>query len=324
MKQQQGVALLIVLMIVALVAILATEMGARLQLHIQRIANVKDSNQAFWYAMGAEAFASKSLRDLVEQADGVISLDQAWSQEFTFPLDNGGIKARLEDMQSCFNLNALYSQPNNNSGQPVTESMEAFARMLPLVDENIDSFTAETVRDSLADWLDEDDRMRPLGAEDSTYEALAAPYLAANQLMSLQSELRLINGVDPRWLAKLLPLVCVIPDVTELKINVNTLTPERAPLLAGLTGMSLGEASNLIATRPASGWRQREDFLAESVVQGLALSNVQQEWFTVTTNYFMLHAQARYNNAVFSISSLLQVAEDGGSLVLRREFGGTE
>ena len=48
LEKQRGAALLIVLMVVALVAILATEMGARLQLQVQRASNIKSSNQAYW------------------------------------------------------------------------------------------------------------------------------------------------------------------------------------------------------------------------------------------------------------------------------------
>jgi general secretion pathway protein K len=58
-SRQRGIALIIVLMVVAFVAILGTEMGQRLQLQIQRTANIKDSNQAYWYALGAEQYAKK-------------------------------------------------------------------------------------------------------------------------------------------------------------------------------------------------------------------------------------------------------------------------
>ncbi|MEC9128236.1 MAG: type II secretion system minor pseudopilin GspK, partial [Pseudomonadota bacterium] len=88
--KQQGVALMIVLMIVALVAVLATEMGTRLQLQVQRTMNLKDNNQAYWYAMGAEAFARKSIQSLIEESPNVISIDQPWAQEFSYPLENGG------------------------------------------------------------------------------------------------------------------------------------------------------------------------------------------------------------------------------------------
>ena len=222
-SRQQGVALMIVLMIVALVSVLATEMGTRLQLQVQRTMNIKDSNQAYWYALGAEAFARKSLQTLMEETGDKISLDQPWAQEFMYPLDNGGLQANLTDLQACFNLNAILqgsASANVNSGDGATEAMDAFHTMLLALEiDDLNSFTADTVRDSLADWVDEDDNMRPYGAEDSEYESREFPYLAANGLLASTSELRIINGVSAVWLNEILPLVCVIPDNDTLEIG---------------------------------------------------------------------------------------------------------
>ncbi|GGW90763.1 type II secretion system minor pseudopilin GspK [Alteromonas halophila] len=323
--RQKGVALMIVLMIVALVSVLATEMGSRLQLQVQRTMNITDSNQAYWYAMGAEAFARKSITTLMEETKEKITLNQPWSQEFTYPLDGGGLKARLEDMQSCFNLNALLEGADPNNPRQQTLAMEAFQNMLLATEiDALDNYTAETVRDSLADWLDEDDIMRPYGAEDSTYEGLENPYLAANGLLSAQSELRLINGVSADWLNAILPLVCVIPDNQSLRINVNTLTEERVPLLVGLTGISQPQAENLISSRPQEGWDDPQDFLSQPAVQALNLPQDKLQWFTVTTEYFMLHTKTRYNKANFTMSSIFHVDGDNNVSVMRREYGGVD
>lgn len=324
LKAQRGVALLIVLMIVALVSVLATTMGTRLQLQVQRTANIKDNNQAYWYAMGAEAFAGKSLKQLLEESADTISIDQPWAQEFIYPVDNGQITARLEDMQSCFNVNALpKADANQARQQSVTPAMEAFHRMLLESGLEMDSYTADTFRDSLADWLDEDDQMRPYGAEDSEYESKEFPYLAANGKMSSQSELRLIKGVQPQWLNKILPLVCVIPSSDSLKINVNTLTPERAAILAGLTGMTLSQAKSLISSRPRDGWEDLNQFFGEPDIAALSIEQDRRDWFSVSTEYFMLHTKTRYNKATFTLTTVFH-AQTAGVSVLRREFGGIE
>lgn len=67
LQKQRGVALIIVFMIVAIVVVIATDMGSRLQIQIQRAANLKDNNQAYWYAMGAEAFARKSIKTIFDE-----------------------------------------------------------------------------------------------------------------------------------------------------------------------------------------------------------------------------------------------------------------
>ena len=322
MVKHRGAALLIVLMVVALVAILATEMGARLQLQVQRASNIKSSNQAYWYARSAEEFARLSLQALMEETGDKITLNQPWAQVFEYPMEDGGISVTLEDMQSCFNINALPNANQTNiNGQEPTAAMNAFAQLLRFTNEEIPSYTVDTVRDSLADWLDADDRMRIYGAEDSEYASRAFPYLAANNKMSSQSELRLINGVEAEWLNDLLPHVCVIPNYDQLVINVNTLTEERAPLLAALTGLSVAQANSIIGARPLDGWEDISTFLAEPDIAALNLEQEQTQWFSVTTEYFILHTKSRYNEATFTMTTVLNAASSGTISVLRREFG---
>lgn len=324
--KQRGVALMIVLMIVALVVVLATEMGARLQLQVQRTMNLKDNNQAYWYARGAEAFARKSIQDLMDETRDKITLSQPWAQEFVYPLENGGLQANLEDLRACFNLNAILQGENSSStasrNQP-TEAMTAFQSMLLAMQiDGLDNYTADTLRDSLADWVDDDDRMRSYGAEDSEYESREFPYLAANNPLASKTELRIINGASPAWINELMPLVCVIPDNQELLINVNTLKPEHAALLAGVTGLDIQEATSLIGNRPPDGWEETADFLSEPVIQALSLNNTRQAWFAVTTEYFILHTKTRYNKATFKLSTVFQANKDAGVSILKREFGG--
>ena len=330
-SRQRGIALIIVLMVVAFVAILGTEMGQRLQLQIQRTANIKDSNQAYWYALGAEQYAKKSIKLLIDQANGVIHLNQPWSKQFLYPLDGGGIQADLVDMQSCFNLNALAQPPGSGNDQQAnqnatasTPAMNAFHRLLLTRDliPEMDSFTADTVRDSLADWLDEDDNLRGFGAEDRDYESLPAPYLAANTLMVNKSELRLVNGVSAQWINALMPLVCALPGQGVMRLNVNTMTDEQAPVLAAVTGMDVAQAKRLIASRPLDGYQDKSEFLAEPAISSLSLTSVEKDWFDVTTEYFILYTKTRYNNASFSMSSVFHVDGTNKISVIRREFGG--
>lgn len=362
-KRQKGVALIVVLMLVALVAVIGTEMASRLQLHVTRATNIKDNNQAYWYAMGAEQFAKKSIIELLERNNNVVSLEGGWSDEFTFPLEGGGIQAQLMDMQTCFNLNAINAANVNNSagnnaqagqrnrndsdntnnndngenaqqntpqpaprqaspdGAPPAEA-EAFERLLTEAIPELDSYSKEVVRDSLIDWLDEDDELTQSGAEDADYGALVNPYLAANGLMVSKSELRLVNGVQPQWINALMPLVCVIPTVSQLKINVNTVKEEQAPVLAALTGVPLSDIQSLIGNREPSGYENVQDFLSESLFSNYPLSDVQRQWFDIKTEYFLLHTKTRYNNASFAMSSLLKVENDDTVTVIRREFGG--
>lgn len=323
-SKQRGVALIIVLLIVAIVSVLATEMGGRLQLQVKRAANIKNSNQAYWYAIGAEQYASKSIKTLIAESNGVIHLNQPWSEKFVFPIEGGGIEAQLIDMQACFNLNGLKdttsTDPINRSPE-LTARLAAFKRLLTDTGLDIADFTADTVRDSLADWLDSDDNMSQLGAEDSEYEGRQFPYLAANNFMADKSELRLINGVESKWLQAVLDWLCVLPATNQFKLNVNTVTEKDSAVFAAMTGLTQSEAADVIGSRPPEGFKTVDNFLAVNQIQTKNLSDEQKAWFEVKTEYFMLKSKTRYNNATFSLHTLFKV-DKGNVTVISRQFGG--
>ncbi len=356
-KKQHGIALVVILLVVAIVSILATEMIARLQLNIARTVNIKDNNQAYWYAIGAEQFAQKSLSELKTLSPDNMNLSQPWAQKFEYPIDTGGIQAELIDLQACFNLNTLgpLVTPSNSDG-PTPDNgsdansgnnsnvgsgsnldtntnpnaapqnpAQAFYNLLIKSNDNIDSYTAETLRDSLIDWLDPDGNITGLGAEDADYEALSVPYVAANALMTNKSELRLINGIEPNILRSILPFVCVIPDpqFNSLQLNINTLTEENAAVLAAMLNLDVEDASRIIGSRPDEGFENTNDFFTEPEIVALNLTPQQKEWFTIKTNYFMLRIKTRYNEASFKMTSIFKLDDgDNGVSVISREFGG--
>jgi general secretion pathway protein K len=332
--KQQGVALIIVLLIVAIVSVLATEMGSRLQLQIKRASNIKENNQAYWYAMGAEQYARKSIKQLIDNDGDVIHLEQPWNQEFAYPIEGGGIQAQLVDMQSCFNLNALKelkSTPSNNSSETPTsgesllpERMLAFERLLQQVEPAIPSYNIDMLRDSLVDWLDQNESPTGFGVEDSEYESLQFPYVAANNYMVHKSELRLINGVEISWLRELLKLVCVLPNDNLFSINVNTVSKENAAVIVAATGLSLYDAQSILANRGSKGYQTKEAFLSDPSIEALEprLKNEQLEWFDVKTSHFILHTKTKYNGATFAMQTLFKVDSSNNVNVIRRDFSG--
>jgi general secretion pathway protein K len=316
--KQQGVALIIVMLIVAIVSVLATEMGSRLQLQVKRASNIKENNQAYWYAMGAEQYVRKSIKQLMDENGQVIHLQQPWNQEFIYPIDGGGIQAQLIDMQSCFNLNALRESDTSK----LTARKDAFKRLLQHVDADIPTYNMEILSDSLVDWLDENNSTFGLGAEDSEYESRQFPYIAANNYMVHKSELRLINGVEAPWLRELLKLVCVLPNHNLFKINVNTVSEENAAVISAATGLNLSDAKYLLSNRGSEGFKTTDQFLNQPSIKALPLSAEQKDWFDVTTTHFILHTKSKYNDATFAMQTLFKVDPSNNISVIRREFSG--
>lgn len=115
-NRQTGVALISVMLIVALAAIVATEMTTRLQLQMQRTNNIQLNQQAYWYAMGAESFAKRVISMAQKDEPDKTHLMQLWAQPYdNFPVEYGEISGGIRDLQACLNLNAL-REPNTNQG----------------------------------------------------------------------------------------------------------------------------------------------------------------------------------------------------------------
>ena len=121
--KQQGVALITVMLIVALSSIIAAQMTTRLQTQMQRSTNISFNQQAYWYAMGAEAFSKRVLLKAFKDEPKVTHLEQIWAQEGTsYPVDFGEISGEISDLQSCLNLNALHPEADTKEQAGERES----------------------------------------------------------------------------------------------------------------------------------------------------------------------------------------------------------
>lgn len=324
-KKQHGVALLTVLLIVAIVAVIAVGMSGRLQLQLQRQQNLQQQQQAFWYAMGAEAFARVLLRRAL-QGEDIVHLGQDWAQQgASFVVDDGQIAGEIQDMQSCFNLNALQQRPDRTqSGQTQqTLAQRSFQRLVEQVAPEL-SMPAEYLTARISDWLDEDSILNTAGgAEQDDYASLQFPYYTANSLMVSETELRLILDITPADYQLLLPYICVVPQSSSLKINVNTLTEETAVLLSALLPeLSLSQAQEVILSRPEAGFSDISSFLQSAALAGIAVPEDVKAVLTVTSEHFKLLATTAYLESGFRLTVVFKREENNAIRVLARRFGG--
>ncbi|MDX3772726.1 type II secretion system minor pseudopilin GspK [Chromatiaceae bacterium AAb-1] len=323
MKRQSGAALITVLMIIAIVMVLAVNMTGRLQLQLQRQQNIQQQQQAFWYAIGAEEFSRVLLRRTVVGQE-TVNLSQDWALEgATFPVDNGTISGQIQDLQSCFNLNALQQSSPAAGQQSVMQS--AFQRLTELVATEL-SMPAEYLAARISDWIDSDTLLSiPGSAEDDDYAALLYPYYSANSLMVSETELRVILGITPADYQQLRPYICVIPEETSLQLNINTLTEDNAVLLAALIPqLDAGAAQDIIASRPEQGFGSVEELFSSSALSGITVADEVKSLLTVKSVYFRLTATTAYQESGFVLTSVLKIDGNNQVRVLARRFGGQE
>ena len=151
-NRQRGVALLMVLFILALMMILASAMTERTAVMYQHTAVTLDNLQARWYALAAENMAAALLQRDALDSPSQTNLAQSWAQEGRrFTLDDGEILATIRDGHACFNLNAINHRADETSGETPYPT-DVFVRLLALLGES--PLRASQIAAALGDWTD--------------------------------------------------------------------------------------------------------------------------------------------------------------------------
>jgi general secretion pathway protein K len=280
-ERERGAALLTVLLLVAVISVMATAGLERLRLATRLGGNAVQVGQARAYAQAAEALALSRVDALLGLSPDRVSLAGDWSgRPFGLPVPEGIATARVSDGGNCFNLNGLVTPVGpgvyaTNPGQRVQ-----FTRLLRLL--GVPGQTAEQVAGGAADWIDTDADQQPSGAEDPIYLAQTNPYRTAGTLMTDRSELRAVAGVTPELYAQLRPWLCALPRAEAAAINVNTVTPEQAALLAmlGPETLSVEAVRAALLRRPPQGWADPSTFWSAAGAIGSGAA-VRSQWFAL-------------------------------------------
>jgi general secretion pathway protein K len=317
--RERGAALLTVLMLVAVIAILAGTALERLTLTTRLVANATAGQAAEGFARAAETLALTRIDTLLGPDRSRVTLAGGWSgRPFGLPLPGGGTAiARVSDGGNCFNLNGLVVQsgPGTYSSYPIAR--EQFARLMRLV--GVGAQQADTIAAGAADWIDSDADQQAGGAEDPSYLGLQQPYRTGGTLMADPSELRAVNGVTPELYAKVRPWVCTLPVAEQAQININTVTPEQAPLLAavGPESLSVESVRQAVLRRPPTGYANADAFWLQ-VAQGGTTTGGAAAQTTVTSRWFDLRVDVTLGAAQRSERALVDARRLPAQLVSRQ------
>ncbi|EGA70853.1 general secretion pathway protein K [Vibrio sinaloensis DSM 21326] len=323
-KSQRGVALIVVLLLLAVMVSIAASMADRLFGQFKRATNQINYQQAYWYSIGVEALAKVGIEQSYKDAD-TINLSQPWAlEEQTYPLDYGTLTGRLIDKQACFNLNALVEAQQASGSDRVPYLVESFQHLMEALE--IENYQAETIAQSTWEYVDRNNSVNSVsGVEDNYYESMSPAYLSPNGLLADSSELRAIHQVSGEAMTKLAPYVCAIP-TTDFRLNVNTVSPDHAELISALfqPNISVDQAKQVLEDRPFDGWATVDDFLNEG-----AFANIKQEtlkpikgYLTVDSKYFEMDAEIIVGESRVRIRSLLFSNNRENATVISRRFGG--
>ncbi len=295
-----------VLFILVLISTLSVYLVEQEHLAIRRISNLRDAEQGFQMAAGAEQWALKILERDGKETD-VDHLQESWSVLLPeVNVEEGTLQSAVYDLQGLFNINNLASGRDE-------VWFPLFTRLLSALE--ID----ESVADSLIDWIDEDqDITGSNGAEDADYLGLEVPHRTADRLISDIGELIWVKGFDDKILAALSPFITALP-AKNVKININTCSGLLLQVLTKET-MPDSAAESLMVDRGDEGYQDIESFLTQSELA--AESDNVEPLVTVSSKYFQVRSEAKFGRLTTVLLSTVQRAANGDKVVVVRRHRG--
>ena len=306
--RQQGVALIYVMLIVAVITLMATEMLVQLRLNTDKSRVFIERTQARHYAMGAEQYVAALLeQDFQEDQKKQLltdSLGEVWNVESPgFETEQGLIDIKVRDEQGLFNLNTL-STKNNSTPVSTLKNLISSQSLEP------------QVAIAVADWIDPDQNTSSGGAEDNYYFLGEEPYRTANNLIASLSELRSIRDITRQDLLALSPLLTALPESTA--INVNTAP---AAVLKAISP-KLND-SNISAITTAREQEPLSTIADVTKIPGLGqkASLFQAVGITFSSQFFSSYIQARYRDSSFILKTLYHRNDKGEVKIVSREIG---
>lgn len=323
-KSERGAALLSVLLMVAVLAVIAATTLDRLALSTKLSGNGNALAQARMFSYAAESIAAARIEDLIARDAAQTTLAGGWlGKEQILPIPVGSATATVRDAGNCFNLNSLVTEVEG-SYQTSATGQDQFTSLMVVL--GINENSARPVAAAAADWADSDTTALQNGAEDDAYRGAANAYLAANRLYAHPSELRAVKGVTPAIYAKLRGWICALPEAELSPLNVNTLLPEQAPLLAMLfppNKLGPTAARSHLAKRPASGYGSLIRFWEAPELAALGPSPLVQGQVKLTSKYFLLDTEVSLGELTLEGQSMV-VGAPAPARVIWRSWGEQE
>ncbi|MDA3895651.1 MAG: type II secretion system protein GspK [Desulfobacteraceae bacterium] len=248
MKNEKGIALLVVLWVLILLWVIVGEFSYAVKLRLNIVNNFKDSTQSYYFAVtGINNALAMLLKRESEKAE---------------PVRENFLRNIESDIHSE-RANGDYSvRIGNESGKVnINTAEENLLRVLFNAVDNTDTVQVNIIVDSILDWRDENNLHRINGAEDDYYLSLDPPYECRDGEFRSKAELLLVRGVSQQKFADIEDMITLYTESdaqqsslftrnlsknTSNKININ-FAPKQ--LLRSLPMMTDELADEIIARR---------------------------------------------------------------------------
>ncbi len=209
LRNQEGMALLMVLVVVALLSSLLVEFSFSTLVDLRATETFRDRTKAFYLARGGVEAARMILQEDKNEFDHA---SEFWGDLLSsIPAGDGDVSLKIEDFSGRFNLNSVADNRGNR--------LPGYHRFIALCQEllAVDATEARLLADALVYWFDADrTRVTP---DDGYYAEQQPAYSRKGGHLDTLNELQMVRGFEAETIRRLKNDVRVFGDE---KINVNT------------------------------------------------------------------------------------------------------
>jgi len=323
LKKQKGVALLVVLILLVMMSALAAKISQQFCRNLQKTHYQVSQQQLRWAMQAQEKVVKDRLQNDASGESKALAPDGDWHQPLETQGEDYTVVSQVEDAQNCFNVNNLLAAEKTAKAPDAPAVVEKPRKQQIveqlLTDSGVSHAAAEEVYLQLVDYLDGDTTTAKEGAETDAWAGVVPARQPANQMMRTLAEIKLLPAFPAAAYPKVSKLLCALPD-TASKVDVNTLKPEQAALLAALFPGKLTEddAVRLIDARPEGGWEDMETFskVLEQTFPQLKDELPQvAELLSINSRYFRVNYTGNTDELTLRVVSQLQVNNEAGEIV---------
>ena len=217
---ERGVALLIVLFVIALVGTIGIETQYLTRIDARIASNVAiDTRYGYLAESGIEAARVLLREDRRDAAPD--HLLETWAAPIAYPLEDALVQLEMIDEERKLPINALVRPSDTEDGGVVVDEDLQIAFESLLANLELDP----AILPALVDWIDPDDQpFGSDGAEIYYYERLDPPYRPKDGPIDTLAELRQVKGIDAEAFQALTPFVTAYGH--DHRVNINTAPPE--------------------------------------------------------------------------------------------------
>ncbi len=303
---ERGVALVLVLGLVALLSAWAVQAAVEDELSLRRAENMKLSTSAW---MGTKSGIELAKHVLIEDKGDVDSLDETWAAKSeAYPIDDGMVYISIKDANRFYNLNDLVDDKGIVRSQEVSIAKRLFRAVE----------VPEALVDAVIDWMDADASVHGAdGAEDSAY--FEYDYRVKNAPFDRLNELLLVKGMTREYWLILKKVITISPSGDKpLKINLNS--AEKELLIALFPKATDSDIELIISSREGAPYIKIEEAIGIPGEYEWA-KGAERSRLSVSSDCFIIRSESEFGRARWGEEVMVKRTAKGISTLYRQKLG---